>query len=131
MDRDRCVEFFEKYIYSTLCLDEDDVSTLEAHKRIIAEAIFEHSCFTNSDEVSFAQFVNAVGELGKAQFVKALNVYDARSRSRSRTTLRVPLPHEPAGGPGGPGGPSPSPLVSIYEHTPLSDEQLCVSPFAF
>lgn len=143
MDRDQCIAFFEKYIYSTLCLvDEEDVSTLESHKRIIAEAIFEHSCFTNSDEVSFAQFVDAVGKLRKPQFVKALNVYDARSRSRTRSQVntslsshRISLPHEtPAHSTGVVPGPSaalPSPLVSIYENTPLTDDQLCISPFEF
>eukprot|EP01084_Bolivina_argentea_P286506 491494_1 len=37
------IQFYDTYIYSTLCIDdENDLKTLENHKEIITQAIFEN-----------------------------------------------------------------------------------------
>ena len=109
-------EFFDKYIYSTVCLvDDDEVETLDKNKTIIAEAIFYFLPRSNMEEIGFKQFVTQISKLQKHEFVKALNVYDTRNKKQeSLSSLSINTDTTTNNN-----NLLQSPLESIYEHSPL------------
>ncbi len=69
MNINKFIQFCNKYIYSALCIDDEN------HKQIITKAIFENICLQNSDEIQFQQLLNAINKLKKKQFINVTARY--------------------------------------------------------
>lgn len=121
MNIDQFILFFDKYIYSTMCIIDDDLSI--KNKEIIVRAIFEYICYSNCDQIQFKRFLNAIENLEKHQMINAINVYHARNNSNNDNNDNNEYNEY-----NGNNDESHIELQSIYEHSPLlitnnNDEQ--------